>query len=43
MVDPDDALREAIKVALDVGDLARVRALLDVLDPAQVRPIRSSR
>ena len=31
--DPDEALRGAIKAALDAGDLVRVRALLDVLDP----------
>ena len=29
----DAALREAIKAALDAGNLVRVRALLDVLDP----------
>ena len=31
-VDPDEALREAVKAALDAGNLARVRALLDVLE-----------
>ncbi len=30
-VDPDDALRVAIKAAVDAGDLARASALLDVL------------
>lgn len=30
--DPDEALRQAIKVALDVGDYERVRALLTVLE-----------
>ena len=29
--DPDEALRTAIKVALDAGDLARATALLEVL------------
>jgi hypothetical protein len=33
VTDPDEALRVAIKAALDAGDHARVRALLDVLDP----------
>ncbi len=33
-VDPDDALRAAIKAALDAGDLARAGALLDVLRSA---------
>ncbi len=37
-VDPDEALREAVKAALDAGDLARVRALLDVLDGTPSAP-----
>jgi hypothetical protein len=36
-VDPDDALRTAIKAALDAGDLARVKALVDVLEQAPAR------
>jgi hypothetical protein len=35
ITDLDEALREAIKAALDAGDLARVRLLVDVLDPPQ--------
>ena len=31
-VDPDEALRTAVKAALDAGDLVRVRALVDILD-----------
>jgi hypothetical protein len=29
--DPDDALKTAIKVAVDVGDLVRATALIEVL------------
>jgi hypothetical protein len=31
-LDPDEALRMAVKAALDAGDLARVRALVDILE-----------
>ena len=31
-IDPDEALRVAIKAAVDVGDVARARALLDILE-----------
>jgi len=41
--DPDEALRGAIKAALDVGDLARVRALLDVLDPPKAPALELAR
>lgn len=38
--DPDDALRQAIKVALDAGDYARVKALVAVLESApRVAPV----
>ena len=37
MADPDDALRTAIKTALDAGSYARVRALLDVLESTETR------
>jgi hypothetical protein len=35
LADSDEALRGAIKAALDVGDLGRVRALIDVLDSSK--------
>jgi hypothetical protein len=41
--DPDEALRQAIKAALDAGDLARVRALLDVLDPPRAPVVELAR
>lgn len=31
-IDPDDALRAAIKAAVDAGDFARVKALVAVLE-----------
>jgi hypothetical protein len=37
-VSTDDAIRLAAKVAIDRGDLARARALLDLLD-ARSRPM----
>jgi len=33
LADADEALRAAIRAALDAGAFGRVRALLDVLDP----------
>lgn len=35
-VDPDEALRSAIRAALDAGDLARVRKLVAVLEAGEV-------
>ena len=32
-LDPDEALRTAIKAALDAGDVERARSLLDMLAP----------
>jgi hypothetical protein len=39
--DPDEALRTAIKAAVDAGDFARVEALVAVLkgDPAKLAPV----
>jgi hypothetical protein len=36
-VETDDALRMAIKAALDAGDLARVKALVAVLESTPAR------
>jgi hypothetical protein len=43
-LDPDDALRVAIKAAVDAGDLARAAALLQVLaDEPKPAPVLSLR
>ncbi len=41
--DPDDALRGAIKAALDFGDFVRVRALVDLLDPPKAPAVTLAR